>query len=60
VLELGMNKEIVSIKEYRHLLKDEASSDEQILKRLAYLEAFCRNIIRIEVEAYLKNQNDFT
>jgi hypothetical protein len=41
---------IFSIKEYRELLKDEVSSDEQIIKRLEYLEAFCRNIIKIELE----------
>jgi hypothetical protein len=41
---------IITIKEYRELLKDEISSDEQIVKRLEYLEAFCRNIIRIELE----------
>lgn len=52
MLELGVNKPLISIQEYRNLMKDEISSDEQILKRLEYLEAFCRNIIRTELEKY--------
>ena len=45
---------IISIKEYRELLKDEITSDEKILERLEYLEPFCRNIIRPELEKILK------
>ncbi len=45
---------IISTKEYRELLKDEISTDEQIIKRLEYLESFCRNLIRPELEKILK------
>jgi len=43
----------MKIQEYRELLKDEISSDEQIQKRLDYLEALCRNVIRIELGKHL-------
>jgi len=41
---------LVTTKEYRELLNDNETSDEQIQKRLEYLEAFCRNIIRQELQ----------
>ena len=44
---------VITTDEYRKLLKDETSTDEQIAKRLAYLEAFCRNVIRIELKHYV-------
>ncbi len=46
---------IISIAEYRELLKDTTSTDEKILERLRYIEAFCRNVIKIELEKYQKN-----
>lgn len=47
---------VVSIAEYRQLLSDTASTDKQITKRLQFLEAFCRNIIKPELQIY-DNQN---
>lgn len=44
---------VVSIEEYREVLDDHESTDEQILRRLAYLEALCRNIARAEIETYV-------
>lgn len=44
----------VSIKKYREILGDYLSSDEKILERLEYLEAFCGNIIRLELEKTIK------
>ncbi len=41
---------LVSIAEYRRLLGDHVSTDERIRERLQYLEAFCRNIIRPELQ----------
>lgn len=41
---------VVSIAEYRRLLGDHVSTDQRIGERLRYLEAFCRNIIRPELE----------
>jgi len=45
---------MLSIKEYREILNDEESTDEQIKKRTEYLEALCRNVIKIEIENYVK------
>jgi hypothetical protein len=42
--------QIVTIEEYRKILKDYRSTDEEIKKRLEYLETFCRNIIKQELE----------
>ena len=44
---------IISVAEYRKLLGDYRSTEEKIVQRLQYLEAFCRNIIRIELEKYV-------
>lgn len=38
--------------EYRKITNDYISSEEQIKKRLEYLEALCRNVIRDELEKY--------
>ena len=46
---------LVSVEEYRTLLNDRTSSDEQIIKRLVYLEAFCRNVARMELEKYVED-----
>ncbi len=51
-----MKEPIVSIAEYRKLLNDTKSSDEKIVERLEYLEAFCRNIIRGELEKWSKKK----
>ena len=45
---------VVSIDEYRKQLKDYETPDEIVQKRLEYLEALCRNLIRQELEAYEK------
>lgn len=50
-----MNTEpLVSVAEYRRLMKDDVSTDERIVERLRYLESFCRTIIRAELDAYSK------
>lgn len=51
-IEESGKKPIIPILEYRRLLNDEESADEQILERLSYLENFFRTIIRIELENY--------
>ncbi len=43
---------LVSIGEYRQLLGDNTSADKQIVKRLQYLEAFCRSIIKPALQKY--------
>ncbi len=45
----------MSIDECRKILGDYKSTDEVIKKRLEFLEAFCRNIIKLELESYIKN-----
>lgn len=45
----------ISIQEYRKIMSDETSTEEQILKRLNYLEALCRNVIKQELEKFEKN-----
>lgn len=51
---------MVSIEEYREIMRDEVSSEELILKRLQYLESFCRNIIRLELSKYKKPLYNFS
>lgn len=45
----------VSIEECRKILSDYKSTDEVIKKRLEFLEVFCRNIIRLELESCIKD-----
>ena len=49
---LGSGIQSEKITEYRELLNDHETSDTKILERLEYLEAFCRQIIRNELNAY--------
>jgi hypothetical protein len=44
---------VVSVAEYRKLLNDTNSSDEQIRARIGYLEGLCRNVARAEIKAYV-------
>ncbi len=48
---------IITIEEYRALLQDWTSADEQISKRIEYLESFCRNVIRLELQSYVRNES---
>jgi hypothetical protein len=41
---------IMSVEEYRKDLGDYVSTDEKITERIRFMEALCRNIIRIELE----------
>ncbi len=49
---------MVTIDEYRKILNDNKSSDEQITKRLEYLRALCRNVIRNEIKIYVKKSKE--
>lgn len=44
---------MVTIEEYRKLLKDYKSPEEVIIKRINYIESLCRNIIRSEIKSYV-------
>lgn len=45
---------LVSIAEYRSILGDRTSKDEDIARRLRYLEGLCHNIIKLELQSYGK------
>ncbi len=49
---------VVSVAEYRRLLGDNTSSDERIVERLRFLQAFCRNTIKpaLQTNAITKNR----
>ncbi len=46
---------VIGLDEYRKLLNDATSTDGQIAKRVEYLEAFCRNIIKVELETLIES-----
>ncbi len=46
--------DIILISGYRSILGDTQTPDEVILERLAYLEGFCRGIIRDELKKPIK------
>jgi hypothetical protein len=50
----------ISIQEYRKIMSDETSTDEQIVKRLSYLEALCTNVIRQELDKFHENNQKVT
>jgi hypothetical protein len=43
----------VVLKDYREIMNDKASTDEQIEKRIEYLDSLCRNIIKEELSKFL-------
>lgn len=47
------SKPLVSVGEYRKMLDDNISTEEQIRKRLEFLEALCRNVAKSELENYV-------
>jgi hypothetical protein len=46
---------MISVLEYREMLGDQTSTDEQIKKRTEYLVALCKNVARCEIEMYVKD-----
>lgn len=52
-VEQKSKSSLVSVQEYRKILNDEISSESQILERLNYLEALCRNVAKSEIETYV-------
>ena len=45
---------MVTIEEYRSILKDYKSPDELIRKRIDYITALCRNLTKSEIRTYVK------
>lgn len=59
--KVGLEEELlhnISKEEYRKILNDDKSSDEQIEKRLQYLGSFFRNIIRAELQKYVEKNRE--
>jgi hypothetical protein len=63
---LGENKNcyntissLITVGEYRKMLNDYASSDDQIIKRLNYLEGFLRKRIRDGLKEYVKSKKNY-
>lgn len=48
---------LVSVAEYRKVLKDTESTDFEITERLRYIESLCRCIIKQELENYDTQEN---
>ena len=51
------HKPIIPIAEYRRIMSDQTSTDEQILRRLEYIESLCRYIIRNEIKEYVSKKS---
>lgn len=49
----NVNEPILSVDEYRKMLSDNQSTDEQILKRIQFIEGLCQKIIKLELEDYV-------
>lgn len=41
---------ILPVKEYREIMGDTLTPDQQIVEKIAFLESFCRSIIKGEIE----------
>lgn len=50
--EYSKYKPLLSIAEYRSMLKDQITPDKRIQERIDYIERVIRNIIRTELERY--------
>lgn len=48
--------QVLSVRQYRTITKDVDSTEEQIKKRIEYLEAMCGNIISNEINNYVKSK----
>ena len=48
--DIKNDETVVSVAEYRKILHDDISTDKDIARRLRYLEAFCKNIIKSELQ----------
>jgi len=46
------NRAIISTEEYRKITQNKTISDNEIKKQVDYLEAFCQNIINLELKRY--------
>ena len=54
ITRLWKLKTIISVKEYRKITNDHISSEEEVIKKLRYIEGFCRGIIKSDLEKYVK------
>lgn len=47
-----------SVEEYRKLTGDTVSSNEIIQKRIDYLSALCRNVIKQELDTFMRTKKE--
>jgi len=55
---LEEQKVTISVEEYRELTNDKESTDEQIVKKIKYLESICGNIVSNEIKQYVKSKKN--
>jgi hypothetical protein len=51
---------MISLAEYRDLFREDKTPDELVKKRIHYIETFCRNIIKAELEEYVQSTKNRT
>jgi hypothetical protein len=54
------DRAIISIEEYRKITQNKTISDDEIKKQVDYLEAFCHNIINLELKRYYEQCEETT
>lgn len=54
-VSLSSSECVMAVGEYREMMNDYGSTDVQIMLRLEYLESFCRDIIRFELNRYVES-----
>lgn len=47
---------LLTVERYRQLTGDGVSTEEQVVRRLQYLDSLCRNIIKVEIQNYEQSQ----
>ncbi len=47
---------VISVGDYRRITNDNKSTDEQIKKRIQYLQALSSNVIKNELKSYVKSK----
>lgn len=52
------NKKRFSVDEYREITGDYISTAEKVQEKIDYLYAFCRNIIKVELEKHVNQRKN--
>lgn len=51
---------VITVEECRKILNDFSSTEEEIKKRIEYIEALCRNMAKLELENYVNEAKNRT